>query len=235
METYEIRRATTADLGPIGAWLAREDDEDDWGGLSVRISNLEDAQRDGDLTVLALPGDEPIAFCVWTPRHIHTFVVRPGYRRRGYCRAVAEHVIAAARATGSPGLVGQCLADAAVCFWRRLGFKLAVTERVDLWLSLPFPRHRELPDASVRVRIALSTTLEWAEGREPHDTRASRHGDGYLLKDEFIEFTADPDARVTAQIDGREVLSVGPGEGEAYGIETHDHWIRIFELRPPDD
>jgi GNAT superfamily N-acetyltransferase len=253
-QPFVIRPATAADLGLIDAWLEQDADEDDFGGIRVRKSALEDAQRDGDLTVLALPpGDEPIAFCVWALGFLYTFLVRLAYRGQGYGRALAEHVIAAARATGSPGLLGLSTEDA-LYFWFHLDFDLALTEDSGNWVCLPFPRHRELPDASVPVTIALSTTVGLAEGMEPHETLASRDGAVYRLNDELVVFIDDPDASVTVSIDGKVVLSVRPGEGGAYGIEVHGmevlyvgrgegaaswidfsgYWIRIYELRLAD-
>jgi GNAT superfamily N-acetyltransferase len=236
IENYEFRLATIADLVVITAWLMRELDEGDRENFCKYIDVIAYAQMGGALTVLALrPGGEPIAFYVQTLGCLAILEVRPGYRRQGYGRALVEHEIDEARATGSAGLLGLCLTVPADGFLTHLGFELIRSRHVAHLLGLPLPsrRHRELPDASVPVRIQLSTMLHGLRGGKVHETRASRDGDVYHLNDEFVDYADDRSALVTVRIDGEKVLCVEPWAAEAYGFVMRDHWVRCFELRIP--
>ncbi|WP_240550375.1 acetylglutamate kinase [Candidatus Roseilinea sp. NK_OTU-006] len=78
---------------------------------------------------LALCNGQPIATAAWT-QHTPALVemkrvyVRPEYRRQGVARALAQHIIAIARARGFAQVVISTWADAedAVALYRRLGF-----------------------------------------------------------------------------------------------------------------
>jgi len=123
MEDFAIRRATIADLAEIRDWLKREYDESFGDGFWCNIGIIEDAQKDGALTVLAsLPDDLPVAFCVSDPSNIHIFEVKPDSRRQGFGRKLAEHIIAEARYSGSMGMIGQCRPETSVPFWEMIGF-----------------------------------------------------------------------------------------------------------------
>ena len=176
------------------------------------------------------PKDKPIAFCVSSTESLDIFEVKADCRKRGYGRILAEHVIAEARESGSMGLVGQCVPSDSVGFWKHMGFERIKTQRSGIWVAMPFRRHRDILDASSRIRIQVSSDYPETEALRIHETRASLDDVGYQLEDDFVEYIEGYRAVLTIWIDDNQVFDDRAKYGKNLGIECSSDWVRVTEL-----
>jgi len=92
-----------------------------FSGFYCNRSIIRKAARDSEMLVLIL-GRAVIGFATFNEYGIGIFEIRSRYRRHGFGRSFAEHIIQKLFASGSKKLNVHCAPAESQHFWRSLGF-----------------------------------------------------------------------------------------------------------------
>ena len=152
MAQTQVVAPTQAQTETAIRWL-RDEHLDELGGFSGFYCNrsiIRRAAREGDMRVLT-EGRKVIGLAVFNQYGIDIFEIRPGYRRAGYGRSFAQHIIQDLFARGSTALNVDCVPQESERFWRALGF-VDQEERYRSWgktelvLRGPWPNNSFKPN-----------------------------------------------------------------------------------------
>jgi GNAT superfamily N-acetyltransferase len=136
MAQKSVTTATRAQAETVIRWLKDEtmNELDGRSGFYCNRSIIRRATRDSEMLVLLL-GRITIGFAVFNRYGIDIFEIRSKYRRHGYGRFFAEHVIQHLVASGSTELNVDCVPHESQHFWRSLGF-VDQEEKYQSWGSV---------------------------------------------------------------------------------------------------
>ena len=147
-----VATATRAQAETVVRWLKDEHLHELGGrsGFYYNRSIIRRVARDSEMLVLLL-GRRVIGFAIFNHCGIDIFSIRSKYRRQGYGRSFAEHVIGNLFSSGSTELNVDCVPQESQHFWRSLGF-VDQDEKYQSWGSVKLVLRGPWPNKSFKPR-----------------------------------------------------------------------------------
>lgn len=248
-----IRRSTDADLAAVLAWLEQQAKDGVQASFWCNRNLTARAHQNGELLVyLDERSSRPLGY-QWgglvTPGILE---VRNDARGRGIGKALVEHSLALAAATGEDLLWIQCEPRSSIPFWQRMGFTL-LADKVAHGHPLeqgPYayrvmPRMRGPWEGEATAQVSLewfSERRKWDKTLAPVATQvlqATWFDDELELPERasFFHRLAEGDTVVRITVDGVEwYCDKAKYEGaESLGVEVCTNGFRVDTLYRPKD
>lgn len=226
-----IRKATTDDILAIREWL-----EETQSGFLNNWNLIEKGQTKGEVTVL-LDGAVPIAYCLSSQSTLEIFEVKKSRRLGGTGRQLVHHILAEERDSGSWAITGFCQPEESLPFWLKVGFQRAVDPNQEYQVAYPFRHKHEIPKYMVTCQLdfKLHSYPDDAPYASKSITAAIEYDGTYSLTEDFLEYAASIDMRLTVTRDGELLYDDKCKYIDEVGGELRFPWVRVRYLEPVVD
>ncbi len=223
-----IRKATTDDIFAIREWL-----EETQSGFLNNWNLIEKGQTKGEVTVL-LEGIKPIAFCLSSQSTLDIFEVKKSRRLGGTGRRLVHHILAEARGSGSWGITGFCQPEVSLSFWLKVGFQRVVDPNQEYQVAYPFRHMHAIPEDLVTCQLdfKLHRYPDEALYASKSITAAIENDGTYSLTEDFLEYAASGDIRLTVSRNGEPLYDGKCKYIEEVGGEIRYPWVRVRYFEP---
>lgn len=192
-----VRCASDSDLACVLGWLEAEFREDGSGFFCNR-DVIEDHHSRKELHVALEDDGTPVAFAAGASYCLSIVCVKKGLRRKGFGRALVEHMVGRAQGEDACVMAVQCEPQSSIPFWRKMGFVIEPSHDDRFaYAYLVIGRKHRLPplgdEVKVVVRFYPEDRLSDTNVRPTVDEspRAVRCADGVIHLDQRVVLYRD--------------------------------------------